>query len=452
MSTVKDYDGPKVRHDMSHKDMATVLTAVHRYKSVQRVPLSIAEIMTDVCKDSVCAQIQSERVTSGYTKEYTRMDLEKESDGILIQAVLERIKPVTAHAYQAILTREKMRIPGSTMLLKFSKETQTAMMEYVASFMAIWGLLRFDAEAYDDRGESHGAGKYPADFEPTLTKSMGEAPKTGRYGAKTRTKLLSLESMFLDGHPDNFGSDMYQLFGFNTNAKKGTEQAGKNVKHLDMATFAATWRTEIMRQAQVCKDIGPLARALAGLNATHGGSGYPIREREADKSGERPKYTDRSKFPYRGGDRQQSKDVVAAVTGESPMCQTCDQVYAIEDKNLGFCLAMIQGRNCRDGVNCPYGHSEAQYREFSKTQGMNFRPVNGWKPSPERHQRLVPNNSFKPKTFVHGEVRVVPRPQAVVNEVNEQESDSEGEEERRNDRELERVTSGHDTDYSDSNC
>jgi hypothetical protein len=444
LQTVKEYDGPKIAPTTTHAGFAVVLTEVNNYRSVHGVKLSIAEVMTDVCKDNVCAQLQSVRVAKGNWKEYTRFELESESDGILLQALLEKIKPATAQQWQSIMGKVKMKMPLSTLMVSFSQHTQTAMMEYVADFNAIWGLLRFSAGAYD-RGEMHGAGRHRSEFEPTPSRPVTEAPKSGKsngYGQTSQKKLLSLISIFLDGMPGTFGADMYTTFGFNSHVENGAA-AQLNTKKMEWRQVSAAWRTSIMDTAKTCKDISPLARALGTLNRV-GADSTKYQERDG-----RDRRGDSGKPSYNGvrSYKQPDKPVVAEVS----MCQDNEQVYAVGDPPTGFCLALAQDRDCRDGPDCPYGHSELQYKEWMKGHGEHFRPRHGFRPSPERYKRLVPNNSFKPKAPVYGQVRVVPRPQEVVNAIRES-SDTESEEERQVNRSLQRVTEGEDSDYSDSHC
>lgn len=146
-----EYKGTTVRLGMRYVDMFKMLREVCKYRTDAGINMRVVEIMDVSSRDAVIAIMCAKRVEAGDPDEYTEADLDRESEGTIIEALLYPLKPTTALQYQQQLAHVRMRQPASTLLTKFDQSVLPAMMEHAVEFHAMWSLLRFDSDAYDSR-------------------------------------------------------------------------------------------------------------------------------------------------------------------------------------------------------------------------------------------------------------------------------------------------------------
>jgi hypothetical protein len=445
---VKAYTGQRIvaGRNLNYLHYIKVLQDLYRHRSeLGGATLKLIDLMDEVSRTHAIAVLQINATLDDSDMEYTQAMLATESEGRILEAMFQSLEPASPEAYCKILMVPQMGVCGSYLTTRFAQDVMPVIMEYCQTFTSLYSLLRFDPDAFD-RGEMYGAGTEPSEYEPDLHRAFQESVKVANKPARTR--LMSLESMFLSGMGE-CGSQLYSMFPFH-NRYSGDQTM--NVKKMDYMAFIRLFRKEVVMVAQAVKDMDPVVRMLAAMNRE---SRYGDKSRDTTESstpavkqvGWRNQSNTNTGPQQRDWKRPERLENKASAAVQHVDDQQDDVNVMVvsgheQKRRPSVCMSMITGQNCRDGTNCPFPHDKASFDAFKQTINDFSGGVNNWRPSPERRQSLVPTGGR-----YTGDVRIVPRPQ-IVNSVEPQpyqDWDEDGDSEETHQRQV----LGYDANVSD---
>jgi hypothetical protein len=427
----KVYTGQRIvaGRNLTYTHYIKVLQDLYRHRSeLGGSSLKLIDLMDEVSRTHAIAVLQ---INTTYgddyqdDAEYTQAMLAEESEGKILEAMFQNLEPTSPEQYCKILMVPQMGICGSYLTTRFAQDVMPVIMEYCQTFTSLHSLLRFDPDAFD-RGEMYGAGNNASEYEPPLHRAFQESVKV--LNKPSRTRLMSLESMFLSGMGE-CGSQLYSMFPFHNRYGNDEEY---NVKKMPYATFIRLFRRHVVQVAQAVKQMDPVVRMLASMNreSRYGEKTGVSDSRAAVTKPQQWKSlqagTEKAaQPPWKRPERVEHKDRTAVQHVDDVQEDVNSGVMVVsggeQRRRPSVCMSMITGQNCRDGSNCPYPHDKASFDMFKQSVNDFTGGVNMWKPSPERRQSLVPSTG----RFVNGDARVVQRPHVVNHVDQEQEPERE---------------------------